>query len=354
MLITIGVLAHNEGGQIGTTLESLFSQSVFTEPTAKEAAYAWEIVVVPNGCTDDTEVVARNFLEAATKKIGSPRTGFRVVSLDRPGKSNAWNELIHHIAAADTSLFVLMDADIVFGNSRTISNCLHRLLTDTSAVVVVDQPIKVFDDQHGSAFTRRLSAMGSAINAGDPPGVCGQFYCARASTLRQIWMPVGLSVEDGFVAAMVTSDYFRGEPDPTRIVRAQDAAHYFEGLSSISGIIKHEVRLVIGTLLNCYLCWDSLLFTTPATGDGAGPTIRELNISKPGWYSRMMNNEIAARGRWVIPRSMVLRRFLSWRGYTWPRRLVRLPVTLAAFVFDLVVFYIANRKMVSGRAVGYW
>jgi glycosyltransferase involved in cell wall biosynthesis len=354
MLITIGILAHNEADRIRTALESLFAQSVFSEPADAGDLLRWHVVVVPNGCTDDTAQIARKALQQATGMVAGREVSFLVESLDRPGKSNAWNELIHHIASPETDIFVLMDADIELGHKETIANCIKKLLDDASALVVVDQPLKDFTRKQKLSPTERLSAQASKMYDGDPPGISGQFYCARAATLRQVWMPLDISVEDGFLAAMVTSDFFRGEPDPYRIARAAEATHYFEGLSDIRALIKHEARLVIGTLLNCYLCWDTLLFVTPSNGDGAGPLIRDLNRSKPDWYAKMMANEIAARGRWVIPRDMVFRRFIHWRRLPWSQRLPRIPLTLAAFLFDLVVLYVANRKMVSGRAIGYW
>jgi len=354
MLITVGILAHNEAARITTTIASLFEQSVFSAPAEAERALRWHVVVVPNGCRDDTAAVAQRTLQSVAGPLAAQGVSFAVETIARPGKSNAWNEFIHRLAPAETDVFVMMDADIEFGHRETIANCVGKLLEDGKALVVVDQPLKDFMRKPHLSFVEKLSAQASKMSAGDAPGIAGSFYCARAATLRQVWMPLDISVEDGFLAAMVTSDFFRAAPDRDRIVRAANATHYFEGLSTIRGLINHEARLVIGTLLNCFLCWDALLFVTPADGAGAGPVIRDLNRSKPDWYARMMANEIAGRGAWVIPRGMVFRRFTRWREMPWPQRLKRLPFTLAAFAFDLVVFYVANRKLVSGRAVGYW
>lgn len=354
MLITIAILAHNEGERIGTAIESLFRQSVFTDPAHIEASRRWQVVVVPNGCADNTEERAREALQKAIDGAPHANVSFVIENLASPGKSNAWNELIHRIAAPDTDLFVMMDADIEFGHVDTIANSIRTLLESPTALVVVDRPLKDFTRKSNLNWLERVSVFVSKDNDRGPPGIAGQFYCARAPTLRSIWMPVGLSVEDGFLAAMVKSDFFRNAPDPDKIVRAEDATHYFEGISNLRAVIMHEVRLVIGTLLNCYLCWDALLFLTPSQGGGAGSVIRDLNTSKPNWYARMMANQIAARGLWVIPRAMVFRRWISWWDLPWKKRIVRLPLTMATFAFDLVVLTIANWKMVSGRAIGFW
>lgn len=351
MLITIGILAHNEAERIGQTIESLFSQSVFLEPSRIEAA-RWQIVVVPNGCTDRTAEHAKRALQAAVEHTPHPNVGFVIDILDRPGKSNAWNELIHRVADIDTDFFVMMDADIEFGHPDTIANSITTLLATPSALVVVDKPLKDFTRRSNLNVLERISLYVSRTS--NAQGIAGSFYCARAAALRSVWMPIGLSVEDGFLAAMIQTDNFRGAPDASRIVRAEDASHYFEGLSRVRSVIMHEVRLVIGTLLNCYLCWDALLFLTPSNGEGAGPVIRNLNDTEPNWYARMMANQIAARGLWIIPSAMLFRRWISWWSLPWSKKIVRLPLTVATFAFDLIVLTIANWKMVSGRSIGLW
>ena len=57
MIVSIGMLAYNEAGGIAKTIASLLAQSVF-HAGAAAAVDEWEIVVVPNGCTDDTARVA--------------------------------------------------------------------------------------------------------------------------------------------------------------------------------------------------------------------------------------------------------------------------------------------------------
>ena len=63
--ITLGILAYNEGEMIGRTVRSLFEQSVFSGVAATLPDVQWEIVVVPNGCKDDTHAQAEQALQAA-------------------------------------------------------------------------------------------------------------------------------------------------------------------------------------------------------------------------------------------------------------------------------------------------
>ena len=257
MLITIGMLAFNEERQIDRTIQSLLGQSVFRDRWREHESDEWEIVVVPNGCKDRTHEVALGRLTQGIPDLAAKKVRFRVESLAQAGKSNAWNELVHRIASPRTGVFVMMDADIEFGHVDTIHNCLGRLLQDDHVQVVVDLPLKDFTRKSRLTTFERISAGVSRMNLDARPGISGQFYCIRGSLVRQVWMPVGLSVEDGFLNAMVATNCFRSDPDPSRVVRAQDASHYFEGLVSLRKVIRHEVRLVMGTVLNCFLCWDT-------------------------------------------------------------------------------------------------
>ena len=358
LLVTIGILAHNEERLLATTLASLFAQSLFAEPLLSGEAtiprLTVEVVVVPNGCTDATAAIAERTLAAAAR-CG---IGYRVVSLARAGKSAAWNDLIHQIANPATDIFVMMDADIEFATPRTIENSIAHLLASRQAGVVVDQPVNDLVRKPRLNALERVLVRLSSQKAGNQPGVAGSFYCARGATLRAIWMPHGLPVEDGFLAAAIMTRGYREPPDPSRIERASDAAHYYEGLSRVRAILRHEVRLVIGSALNSYLCWDALYFLTDPQGPGAGELIGRLNATTPDWYERMMANAIANRGPWALPRGMVYRavksRFHVLSRLSRSQGLAFFPILLGAFAVDFIVLFTANRQLRRGMGVNHW
>jgi glycosyltransferase involved in cell wall biosynthesis len=348
--ITIGVLAYNEGEVIARTIGSLFEQSVFN---GRDAQAQWEVVVVPNGCKDDTQARAEQALQAACAGRGG--VGWRVVSLERAGKSHAWNKLVHEIAAPHTDVFVMIDADIEFGHVDTLFNCVQRLRSDSHAWAVVDLPLKDFHRKPSNTLLEKLSMRVSSDDLGQGhPGIAGSFYLMLAERMRCIWMPIDLSVEDGFLRAMVATDGFRQAPDYSRIVRAADATHYYEGLTRLGDIVNHEVRLLIGGVLNAYLCWDVLLFMTPRDGPGAGELIRELNTQDANWYRRMMANQIETRGLKVVAFAHLWRWFPDWWALPPAKRIAKLPAKLARLALDLVVCSRANWRLATGRAVGYW
>ena len=354
MIVSIGMLAYNEAGGICRTITSLLAQSAFHEGASTAAVSEWEIVVVPNGCTDDTARVANDALRSGLAALNGVRISHSVRVLAKGGKSNAWNHYIHDMARADADVIVMIDTDIEFGHADTILNCLKELRSNPHAKVVVDLPLKDFVKKTELSWVERISARNSDVQLGSSVGIAGSFYCARAETLRQVWMPAGLSGEDGFLKGMIVTDFFRAEPDFRRVARAADASHYYEGLTDLRSIFHHELRMVIGTSLNCYFMWDFLKFATDPTGPGAGELIRKQVAADPTWYRRTIENQIRNRGWFVIPRDMVFRRFAALRGIGWREALRRLPVALAGTLLDVPTFWIANRKLRSGQALGFW
>ena len=353
--VTVGILAYNEQELIARTIASLFAQSVFSGGGATPPDVQWEIVVVPNGCKDDTHQRAEQALRAACENSTTPGVGWRVVSLERAGKSHAWNKLVHEIAAPHTDAFVMIDADIEFGHTDTVANSVQRLRTDSHAWAVVDLPLKDFHRKSRNTWFEKLSMRASGKRVTDgAPGIAGSFYVMSAARMRSIWMPIDLSVEDGFLRAMVVTDGFRQDPDYSRVVRADNASHYYEGLTRVRDIVDHEVRLAIGTVLNAFLCWDVLLFLTPRAGAGAGELVRQLNEQDPSWYRRMMANQIEIRGLWAIRTNRLWHRLPQWWHLPLARKVPKLPATLALSIFDTRVLWLANRKLTSGRAIGYW
>jgi glycosyl transferase family 2 len=354
MLISVGILAWNEAQVIGSLLESLFRQTALTGADELTRAYSWEIVVVPNGCSDNTAEISRRVLEEQIASIGRTNVVGRVMELTEAGKSNAWNQYVHSLSSATAELIVMVDADIEFGETQTLANTVRALLEDPRAHAAVDLPLKDAVKKTRRSLVERVSLAGSGAALQGPPGLSGQFFCARSAVLRGIWMPKGMSVEDGYIGAMLRTDCMLSQEDHRRIIRAPGATHYYETLTSLRSIFHHELRLVMGTALNCYLIWDFLLFATDPRGAGAGVLMRNLLERDPHWYAKLMANSIRARGWWVLPQDMLFRRFGNLahrRGLRWLRALA---VALVGFLLDLPIFLVANHWLKKQRAIGFW
>jgi glycosyltransferase involved in cell wall biosynthesis len=354
MLISIGILAWNEEDVIEKTLVSLFQQSSFRGVHGDLPDTEWEIIVVPNGCSDSTATVARRVLANLVGQGGNPKITFAVHELKEPGKSNAWNHYIHKVSNMHANLIIMIDADVEFGETETISNTVNALLQNPQAVVAVDLPLKDVVKKSKKTFIEWVSATASRVSAAGPPGIAGSFFCGRAETLRQIWMPKGLAVEDGFLRAMVVTDCFRTTINEARIIRAENATHYYETLTGLKGIFRHELRLVIGTAVNCYFTWDFMMFATDPSGPGAGILIRNWMEKDPSWYPRFIDNTIRNHGFWVLPKGMLFRRFSRFKSYRGLRWVKWALFAILGFFLDLPVFIAANRRLKKGGVIGYW
>jgi glycosyltransferase involved in cell wall biosynthesis len=354
MLISIGILAWNEESVIENTLSSLFRQSAFQVTSDLLSEAEWEIIVVPNGCSDGTAAVARRVLAKLVGQAVNPKIAFAVHELKESGKSNAWNHFIHEYSSKQAELILMIDADIEFGELETISNTVKALLQNPRAVVAVDQPLKDVVKKTKKTLLEWFSVTASSVSTSGTPGIAGSFFCARTEALRQIWMPKGLSVEDGFLRAMIVTDCFRSAADEAKIIRAENASHYYETLTSFRAIFRHELRMVIGTAVNCYLTWDFLLFATDPSGPGAGVLIRNKTEKDPSWYPMLIDNSIKNHGFWVLPRGMLFSRFSRFKRYRGLGLVKCTLVVAVGFLLDLPVFIAANRRLKKGGIVGYW
>ena len=245
MKISIGILAYNESESICLTLQSLFEQSLFTDPDSQTAI---EIVVVPNGCSDNTAEVARNLLAALIQRSAHPQLYSSVAEVAQAGKSNAWNQYVHNFSDPTADYMFLMDADIQFLEIHTLRNTLDTLEQNPAAQIAVDTPTKDIVSKPNKNPLEHLSVLvsASALNNYEV-WICGQFYCGRAAVLRQIWMPRGIVLEDGFLTMMIRNSNFTSVPILDRIVRTPNASHSFEALTDPQRLLRHENRPVLKT-----------------------------------------------------------------------------------------------------------
>ena len=105
MIVSIGILAWNEEKTIIRTLTSLFHQSIFSSDPNELAVSKWEIIVVPNGCTDNTAETAINSLNQFCKKLyRQDKVQWKVIEIEQAGKSNAWNHYVHDYSDKDAEV----------------------------------------------------------------------------------------------------------------------------------------------------------------------------------------------------------------------------------------------------------
>ncbi|MEN9566591.1 MAG: hypothetical protein RLZZ69_1787 [Cyanobacteriota bacterium] len=355
MKLSIGILAYNESDSIAILLKSLCQQSLLT---SLNKGFSIEIIVVPNGCSDNTALIAHNTLKTLLQENDRALCNWQVCEVKEAGKSNAWNLFIHQFAAPDADFFCLMDADIQLSDRYTLEKMLEVLVENPEYWIAIDRPIKDIELKENKSWLDKLSiAVSKSSNAGQLY-ICGQLYCGRAEPLRNMWMPAGLPVEDGFLTQMVISENFTLE-NPTfakRIVRVAEASHIFEAYTNPFKLINHEVRVVVGIVINAFLtCYlEEKLSFKGSTKLTAGMLINEWNQENPLWLNGFVRNSLAKERWWLIPISLVFRRYRSLRNHSLWKALLRIPIATLAFMVDISIFIRANSTLHRKVISNYW
>lgn len=351
MNVSIGILAYNESDSIGTTLESLFQQSLFTKPDSSSAI---EILVVPNGCTDETAEISRVTLDKLVNQSAHPNVSWQVCEVEQPGKSNAWNRYVHDFSNPAADYLFLMDADIQFLETHTLRNMIHALETTPEAWVSTDVPVKDVALKDKKNLIERLSVSVSpnVQSLERWAAICGQLYCARAAMLRKIWMPVGLPSQDGFIRMMVITACFTSPKNFQRVVLAKSASHKFEAYINLQSLLAHEKGQVMGHQINNWIY--SYLRDNCNPDQDAGSLIKQLNEENPLWLHQLIQKAIAEKGWWLLPRKYVFRRLKRLQGQPLQKFISKFPVTITASMADLVVAVQVNQELHKTGGLGYY
>ncbi len=342
--ITIGILAWNEQDSIETTLEGVFAQSLLQEKACRQV----EIVVVANGCTDQTAVVARKVLQ----DLATASCAGRVVELKEPGKINAWNVLVHRESRPETGIFILADADIRFLGDRTLENMIMVLEQDSSVVASTDEPVKHIALKADPSWTEKISLKISGMTKAAPGQLTGQLYAARADTLRRIVMPKGLIVEDGFLKQFLCTNGYREAVDNSRICRAPEAAHVFEAYLTIKDILPNQRRQAMGHTIYTYL--RDYLKSESEKGRDAEVVLKEEDARSADWFLVEIRRRVTEGGWWVMHEGALSVRWKRLLGLPVGRRFSAFPAALIGWLMDLIVYVWANRTLKRGTTQGIW
>jgi glycosyltransferase involved in cell wall biosynthesis len=346
--ISIGILAWNEAEGIAGTIESLWRQTLLSR--FHDRVHSVEIVCVPNGCRDSTASVAAAALAAGAEKCPLPYVSWRVREVAEAGKSNAWNRFVHDFCDQAADYVILIDADIRFDSEHALQRLVERLDAAPDAVAATGRPIKHLAFKREKTLFDRASLLVSSLNESKAVRLAGCLYCVRGTTIREMWLPTGLLVEDSVVKSMLLTDLFRKPVDPTRIVMVPDAGAIFEAYGSVMALLRHERRIVVGVAMNAIL-FDFLW--KHAGARGAGHLIRERSVEDPDWFRKLLRRRIG-RGSWVVPPEILVRRFALLRRQSIGKKLLKLPVVVGSLFIDVPAMIWAEWSVRRGETSGMW
>ncbi len=352
--VSLGIIAWNEAETLAATLDSLFRQSLFAELRARRQVC--EILCVANGCTDRTAALASE-LFAEQARQHPEREGFRcrVEELAKRGKVNAWNQFVHTLSSPEARCLFLMDADIRIHPEETLWNMLQALEADGEASVAVDRPYKDIALKRRKSAKDRLSLAASRVAGSTPAQLCGQLYCIRAEVARNIYLPGDLAAcEDGFIKALVCTDFLAHATSPKRIRMAMGAAHTFEAYTSPAAVLKNQKRQMMGQTI-VHILVDQYLRSLPGPArEHLAETLRATEAAEPGWLKRLISEHLRrTRFFWRLYPGLLGNRFRRLTAQRGLQRLACLPAALAGEALALVSSALAHRALKRG-CTDYW
>ncbi|MBE7382482.1 MAG: glycosyltransferase [Leptolyngbya sp. SIO1E4] len=352
MNISFGILAYNEADSICDLLRSLLIQDIIADENSSSKYDSLEIIVIPNGCTDNTAQLAEETLKKLAQEQPFSKIKWRVCEIKEPGKSNAWNHYVHDFSCAEADYLCFLDADIELLEKNTFSKLLEYLNSHSEARVVTDTLVRDIEIKQNRNLWEQVLLSISGSNENDNHFICGQLYCARASALRSVWMPIGLPAEDAFLRGMIVRDDFSPKRSIHRIQKVPNVRHKFEAYKSPLKLLRHEKRLIIGYTINAAIF--SYLSAQYKTLTQANDYIKTMNSKEPQWLERVFKESIKNKGFWVTPKGILTRRLSNVRSTKGFKRLIKAFAIPVSFGFDFLASLLANLEIRKSGGVGYW
>jgi glycosyltransferase involved in cell wall biosynthesis len=350
--VSLAVFAWNEQEIIASMLDSIFEQSLFAELAARDQIC--EVLCVVNGCSDRTPIIAQEVFNRQIK-VHPHREAFRcrVEILPQPGKLNAWNQFVHSLSAKEVRCLFMADADIDI-SPGTLWNMLRELWNEPDANITVDRPRKDISFKAKKSWRERLSLSASHCTQAAPAQLCAQLYCIRSEVARNIYLPKDLAAcEDGFIKALVCTDFLAHEVWPKRIRLAANAEHTFQAYCSVAEILKNHKRQIIGQTM-VHLLVDKYLKNLPAAErQHLASTLQDKEAGDPSWLKRMIADHLQRTRSWRLYPGLLTHRFRRLTAFTPAKWIVSLPVALASLPITLISCAMAYRFLKSG-STQYW
>ena len=352
--VSIAIFAWNEERAIESTLRSVLAQDLYAHLHGRRLV--GEVVCVANGCTDRTAEVASRVLRAALHQHpnGGALRG-EVADLKQRGKVNAWNQFVHRLSSSAARFLFMMDADILIHRRETLRNMLNTLETDPESTVAVDVPRKHISFKPQPTLGERLSLAASRMTIAAQAQLCGQLYCIRAEAARRIYLPKDLAAcEDGFIKALVCTDFLQHQTNSRRIRIAPEAEHTFEAYTSPRAILKNQKRQIMGQTI-VHLLIDKYLPSLSAGRRGdLVATLSAQDATDPTWLKRLITEHLSRTGPfWRLHPGLLSSRFQRLRALKPLHRVRCIPAALAGSGLALAASYLAYRSLRKG-CTDYW
>ena len=344
LTVDIAILAHQEEATVGVALGDVARQTLLADPSLDV-----RIWLLANGCTDRTAERARSAAEALPRET---RDRIVVLDLPKPGKSRTVNAFIHRHSRPEADLFIFLDADCRLVETDTMARMVAEMRGRAELSVFTGRPVK--DIAHGTparGLVARLIVAGAEQLTDFRKSIAGGLYCIRSAVARRIHLPVGLPVEDGFVRAMVLTDFLTGPERMERIDGDERVYFVYESIQTVPALIRHQTRIVVGSAINSALY--ARIRRLAQTPEAAQMMLREAAEDEE-WLARVLREDLPRAPFGYVPFHFLVKRLQRADFAALLRRPQKLVAFLGGLGLDAVSYVLATLRMMSGRAAGHW
>lgn len=351
--ISIAIRAWNEEKIIRRTLQSVFEQSLFEELSDRNETC--EVICIPNGCTDRTaEIAAAVFAEQKRWHPFSHTFQCHVAEMKEAGRNNTWNAYVHSFSSKDAEFLFIMDSDILFNRVDTLFNMYTALVENSKAYVSSDFQIKDIALKPKKSLLERISLATSDMTRTIEGQITGQLYCIRSEVARRLWLPKDLGApDDGFIKAVVCTDFFTHEVTPSRIVTAKNASHVYEAYTSPREILNNQKRQMIGQT-TVHVLIEHLKALPLDQRLNLADTLRHEEEANPDWVKALTREHLNQhRHFWQLFPNVLTFRFRRWWKLKGIKRLTHFPATMAGWTVTLIACARASQHFRRGE-MHYW
>ena len=341
--VDLAVLAHQEEATVANAIADIARQSLMADPELDVKVW-----LLANGCRDRTVERA----EAAVRALDAGMAArFEVLDLAQPGKSRTVNAFFHRLSRPEAELLLLLDADCRLVRTDTLGRMVGALRTRPELHVFTGRPVKdIVHEAQPLGFVGRLIASGADQLSDFRKSIAGGLYCIRATTARRIHLPAGLPVEDGFVRAMMLTDFLTKPEHLERIDGDPEVFFVYESIRTVPALVRHQTRLIVGSAINSAL-YARIRRLTPTEAE-AEAMLRDA-AADDGWLARVLREDLPRAPFGYVPFHFLTKRMTRFGG-----EILRRPQKLLAFLggigLDVVAYALATLRLMRGRGAGHW
>ena len=180
----------------------------------------------------------------------------------------------------------------------------------------------------------------------------GQLYCIRSEVARRLYLPKELGIDDGFIKAIVCTDFFSNPLNPGRIVLAGDASHVYEAYTSTGELLNNQKRQMIGQTI-VHMVVEHLKTLPEPQRTNLAVTLRRKEEANPDWVARLIAEHLRGRSFWRLFPDALSFRFKRWWRLRGTKRLTHLPAALVGFAVTMIACARARSHFKRGK-MHFW